>query len=54
MGSTVTLRETALIIQEGLTIAGYPLKEYLETIGYKDAFDFVTVLSEKDRGLTEY
>lgn len=53
-GSTITLRETALIIQEGLTIAGHPIKEHLETIGYKDAFDFVMELSEKDRDLTEY
>lgn len=53
-GSTITLRETALIIQEGLTIAGHPIKEHLDTIGYKDAFDFVMELSEKDRGLTEY
>lgn len=53
-GSTITLRETALIIQEGLTIAGHPIKEHLDTIGYKDAFDFVMDLSEKEHDLTEY
>ncbi len=53
-GNTISLRETALIIQEGLTIAGHPIKEHLETIGYKDAFEFVMDLSRENRDLTEY
>lgn len=53
-GCTVTLRETALIIQEGITIAERPLKEHLDIIGCKDAFQFVVEMSEKDRSLSEY
>ena len=34
-GNTLTLRETALILQEGVTIAEKPLKDHLEAIGYK-------------------
>ena len=32
-GNTLTLRETALILQEGITIAEKPLREHLEAIG---------------------
>jgi Fic family protein len=52
-GSTLTLRETALIIQEGVTIAEKPLKEHLEAIGHKDAFEYVLSLAEEDCPLTE-
>lgn len=44
-GNTLTLRETALILQEGLTIAEKPVKEHLEAIGHKDAFEYVLKLS---------
>lgn len=35
-GSTLTLRETAMILQEGITIAEKTIKEHLEAIGHKD------------------
>ena len=34
-GNTLTLRETALILQEGITIAEKPLRDHLEAIGHK-------------------
>ena len=37
-GNTLTLRETALILQEGITIATKPLRDHLDVIGYRDAF----------------
>lgn len=40
-GNTLTLRETALIIQEGITIGQKSIKEHLEAIGHKDAAYFV-------------
>lgn len=52
-GNTLTLRETALILQEGITIAEKPLKEHLEVIGHKDAFEYVISLTEKAEPLTE-
>ena len=52
-GNSLTLRETALILQEGLTIAGKPLKEHLEAIGHKDAFDYVLTLAERQTPLSE-
>lgn len=52
-GSTLTLRETALILQEGITIAEKPIKEHLEAIGHKDAFDFIIELVDRNAALTE-
>lgn len=40
-GNTLTLRETDLVINEGLTIAGKSMREHLEAINHKDAIDYV-------------
>ena len=53
-GNTLTLRETALILQEGITIAEKPLKEHLEAIGHKDALDYVVSLADAETPLTEW
>ena len=39
-GNTLTLRETDMVLR-GLTINGKPLKEHIEAVGHKEAFDFV-------------
>ncbi len=52
-GNTLTLRETALILQEGVTIAEKPLRDHLEAIGYKDAFEYIVSLAEANTPLTE-
>ena len=52
-GNTLTLRETALIIQAGITIAEKPIKEHLDVIGHKDAFEYITALAEKNTVITE-
>jgi len=46
-GNTLTLRETALILQEGVTISEKPLKEHLEAIGHRDAFKSSRALQAK-------
>lgn len=51
-GNTLTLRETALVL-EGITIGEKPLKDHLEAIGHKEAFDYVTELGSIDAPLTE-
>ena len=40
-GSTLTLEETALVLKEGVTINGKPLKHHLEAIGHRDAYYYV-------------
>lgn len=52
-GNTLTLRETALILQEGITIAEKPLRDHLEAIGHKDAFEYIISLADSQTPLTE-
>ncbi|MDR3120143.1 MAG: Fic family protein [Clostridiales bacterium] len=40
-GSTLTLEETALVLKEGVTVGGKPLKHHLEAIGHRDAYYYV-------------
>lgn len=51
-GNTLTLRETDLVLR-GLTIDKKPLREHLEVVGHKEAFDFVLELVKDNRSLTE-
>jgi Fic family protein len=52
-GNTLTLRETALVLQEGITIAGKPLKDHLEAVGHRDAFEYVAAIADAGEPLTE-
>ena len=52
-GNTLTLKETALVLQ-GITIDQKPLKDHLEAVGYKEAFEYVEKLAKKDKPLSEY
>lgn len=52
-GNSLTLRETALILQEGITIGEKPLKEHLEAIGHRDAFEYVVSVADRDMALSE-
>ncbi len=52
-GNTLTLQETALILQNGITIAEKPLRDHLEAIGHKDAFFYVMELADRKEPLTE-
>ena len=52
-GNTLTLRETALILQEGVTIAEKPLRDHLEAIGHRDAFEYIISLADASAELTE-
>ena len=52
-GSTLTLRETAMILREGITIAEKPIKEHLEAIGHKDAFEYIIELTDRKTALSE-
>jgi len=52
-GSTLTLRETALILQEDITIAEKPLRMHLDAIGHRDAFEYVVSIADNADPLTE-
>ena len=51
-GNTLTLRETDLVLR-GLTIDKKPLKDHMEAIGHKEAFDFVRALVQNHVPMTE-
>lgn len=51
-GNTLTLRETDLVLR-GLTIAQKPLKDHLEAVGHKEAFDYVRELVKENEPLSE-
>ena len=40
-GNTLTLGETAFVLEEGLTISGKPLKDHEEVVGHDKAIDIV-------------
>lgn len=52
-GNTLTLQETALIINEGLTIGEKSLKEHFEVIGHKEAYLFIEELVQKQEALSQ-
>ena len=52
-GNTLTLRETQLVLQ-GITIDRKPLKDHLEVVGYRDAFEYVEQLAREQVPLTDY
>ena len=48
-GNTLTKRETALVVEEGLTIGGKSLKDHLEAINHAYALDYIKELATKKR-----
>lgn len=46
-GNTLTEAETKVVIEEGITIGGKPLKDHLEAIGHARAFDYIWELAKK-------
>lgn len=51
-GNTLTLRETDLVLR-GLTIGQKPLKDHMEAVGHKEAFEFVSELVKDNIPLSE-
>ncbi|MGL1932207.1 MAG: Fic family protein [Desulfotalea sp.] len=48
-GNTLTLRETFLIINEGVTVKGKPLKDHLEAIDHDSALQYLYEMVEADK-----
>jgi Fic family protein len=45
-GNTLTIKETKLVIEEGITVGGKSLKEYLEATGNANAFNKIEELAQ--------
>jgi Fic family protein/DNA-binding XRE family transcriptional regulator len=52
-GNTLTLKETDLVINEGLTISGKSMREHLEAINHKEAIAYIKHLIENSTDLIE-
>lgn len=50
-GNTLTLRETDMVLR-GLTIDKKPLKDHMEAVGHKEAFDYVSELVKEHAPLS--
>lgn len=53
-GNTLTLRETAMVINEGITIGGKALREHLEAINHKEAILLVEDIVAQQIAFSEY
>ncbi len=53
-GSTLTLRETQLILETGLTIGGKSLREHFEVTNHKDAIEYVESLADTDEPIKPF
>jgi len=52
-GNTLTLRETKLVIEEGITIKGKTLREHFEAINHQKAFEFLEGIIKPKTQITE-
>lgn len=46
-GNTLTLRETRIVLESGITIGGHPLREHLEATNHAEAFDYIVALADE-------
>ena len=53
-GSTLTLRETQLILETGLTIVGKSLRGHLEVVNHQQAIEYVESLRPDDDPITPF
>jgi Fic family protein len=52
-GNTLSAAETTLVIEQGITVAGKPLRDHLEAIDHYDAIRHVRALARHAAALTE-
>ena len=52
-GNPLTERETYLVLKDGMTISGKPLRSHLEVIGHRNAFQYIRGLAEQHTAISE-
>jgi len=52
-GNTLTAVETTLVIEQGITVAGKPLRDHLEAIDHYEAIRYVRAIARQAAALTE-
>jgi Fic family protein len=51
-GNSLTETETKIVIEDGMTIGGKPVKDHMEALGHSEAYDLLFRLA-KGQGITE-
>lgn len=46
-GNTLTESETKVVLEEGITVGGKPLKDHMEALGHSQVYDFVYTCAKK-------
>ena len=52
-GNTLTLQETELVVNEGVTIAGKSMREHLEAINHAEAIDYIKDFAKSEQEISE-
>lgn len=52
-GNTLTLQETALVVNDGVTISGKPLREHLEAINHIEAIEYIKEIASQSTLISE-
>lgn len=53
-GNALTISETKILLEDGITVGGRPLKDCYEAVGHGAAYDFMLELArQKDMNITE-
>lgn len=52
-GNTLTLQETALVVNEGVTISGKSMREHLEAINHAEAIGYIKDIAKQDIEISE-
>lgn len=52
-GNTLTLHETQVVLEQGITVAGKTLREHLEVVNVRDAWEWLNGLVRESRPVNE-
>ena len=52
-GNTLTLQETALVVNEGVTISGKSMREHLEAINHTEAINYIKDIAKQNIEISE-
>ena len=52
-GNSLTESETKVVLEDGLTVGGKPIRDYYEATGHARAYDAMWMLLNKFKGITE-
>ena len=52
-GNTLTLQETALVVNEGVSISGKSMREHLEAINHTEAISYIKDIAKQDIEISE-